>query len=60
MPNLIHSLDAASLCLVIVNYFKEIDNLNFYSIHDCFAVPCNKVNNLYGLLNKSLLHYLFR
>jgi len=50
MPNLIHSLDAASLCLVIVNYFKQIDNINFYSIHDCFAVPCNKVNNLTGLL----------
>jgi len=50
MPNLVHSLDAASLCLVIVNYFKQIDNINFYSIHDCFAVPCNKVNNLIGLL----------
>lgn len=50
MPNLVHSLDAASLCLVIANYFKQIDNVNFYSIHDCFAVPCNKVNKLIGLL----------
>lgn len=50
MPNLVHSLDAASLCLVIVNYFKQINNVNFYSIHDCFAVPSNKVNNLIGLL----------
>ena len=50
MPNLVHSLDAASLCLVIINYFKQIDNVNFYSIHDCFSVPCNKVNNLIGLL----------
>jgi DNA-directed RNA polymerase len=50
MPNLVHSLDAASLCLVIANYFKQIDNINFYSIHDCFAVPCNKVNKLIGLL----------
>lgn len=51
MPNLVHSLDAASLCLVITNYFKQIDNVNFYSIHDCFAVPCShKVNNLIGLL----------
>jgi DNA-dependent RNA polymerase len=53
MPNLIHSLDAASLCLVIVNYFKETDNINFYSIHDCFAVPCNKVNILTGLLKSA-------
>ena len=29
MPNLIHSLDAASLCIVIVNYFKVIDNKIF-------------------------------
>jgi len=50
MPNLVHYLDAASLCLVIVNYFKQIYNVNFNSIHDCFAVPCNKVNNLIGLL----------
>lgn len=53
MPNLVHSLDAASLCLVIVNYFKENENVNFYSIHDCFAVPCNKVNNLIGLLKSA-------
>ena len=50
MPNLVHSLDAASLCLVIVIYFKQNSNVNFYSIHDCFAVPCNKLHNLTGLL----------
>jgi DNA-directed RNA polymerase len=50
MPNLVHSLDAASLCLVIVNYFKQNSNVNFYSIHDCFVVPCNKVNNITGFL----------
>jgi len=53
MPNFLHSLDAASLCLVIVNYFKLIDNINFYSIHDCFAVPCNKVSHLIGLLRSA-------
>jgi DNA-directed RNA polymerase len=50
MPNLVHSLDAASLCLVIVNYLNQKTNVNFYSIHDCFAVPCNKVQTLTGLL----------
>lgn len=50
MSNLVYSLDAASLCLVIVNYFKQIENVNFYFIHDCFAIPCNKVNNFIGLL----------
>jgi hypothetical protein len=51
MPNLVHSLDAASLCLVIGNYFKE--NNNFFSIHDCFAVPCNKVKILTTLLKSA-------
>jgi hypothetical protein len=91
MPNLIHSLDAASLCLVINNYFNQekfvvaqtqvksntnstnkteaiigivrsnscpgarasyklINNINFYSIHDCFAVPCNKMSQIIELL----------
>ena len=44
MPNLVHSLDAASLGLVIKIYFKVIENKKFYSIHDCFAVPCNSNN----------------
>jgi DNA-directed RNA polymerase len=53
MPNLVHSLDAASLCLVIESYFKENNNINFYSIHDCFAVPCNKVSLLTELLKSA-------
>lgn len=55
MPNLVHSLDAASLCLVINNYFKQIgaNNKNFYSVHDCFAVPCNKVDIISELLKSA-------
>lgn len=50
MPNLIHSLDAASLTLVLENYFKVFDNNNFYSVHDCFAVPCYNVNFLISII----------
>jgi DNA-directed RNA polymerase len=73
MPNLVHSLDAASLGFVIVNYFKQAgfkgkpclgkksemsdSNLdifaNFFSIHDCFAVPCNKVSEIDNLLKSA-------
>jgi DNA-directed RNA polymerase len=53
MPNLVHSLDAASLSLLIDNFIKVDKNRNFYSIHDCFAVTCNNVNLIYELLKLS-------
>ena len=48
MPNLIHSLDAASLALLVNYYFNDekIKSNNFYSIHDCFAVTANNVELL--------------
>jgi len=58
MPNLVHSLDSASLGLVIENYFKENENKNFYSIHDCFAVLCNNVKLLTNLI-KSAYYILY-
>ena len=50
MPNLIHSLDASSLTLLIDNLFKENPSINFYSVHDCFAVTCNKVQKIMDIL----------
>jgi DNA-dependent RNA polymerase len=123
MPNLVHSLDAASLAIVINNYFNQdkivvsstpvnstnsnnitnkgealdvqagrsaatypeisfpqesynatqlnsrnsqnhslshshshsIKNINFYSIHDCFAVPCNKMSKIIELLKTAYI-----
>lgn len=50
MPNLIHSLDAASLTLLIESLFNNPETskniTNFYSIHDCFAVTVDKVDYL--------------
>lgn len=53
MPNLVHSLDAASLGLLIDSFYKENKSKNFYSIHDCFAVTCNNVNLIYQFLKLS-------
>lgn len=51
MPNLIHSLDATSLALLVNEYFDSENNVNnFYSIHDCFAVPASKVSKMIRLL----------
>lgn len=46
MPNLIHSLDAASLSILIHKYFYNYDNniKNIFAIHDCFATTCNNMN----------------
>lgn len=53
MPNLVHSLDGASLSLIIENYFKVDANNNFFSVHDCFAVPCNKAQLLLNLIKSA-------
>jgi DNA-directed RNA polymerase len=50
MPNLVHSLDAASLALLISYFFKESNSKNFYSIHDCFSVSCNHIHTIMNLL----------
>ena len=48
MPNLIHSLDSSSLCLLhndFVSSYPE-ENLSFFSVHDCFVTTCDKVFRL--------------
>ena len=55
MPNLIHSLDAATLFSVIDDFYNDNqDNskrINFFSIHDCFAVTSNNISNLIKIIN---------
>ena len=54
MPNLVHSLDAASLCLIVDMFSQEMRNksvpFNFFGIHDCFAVTANNVPNLIKII----------
>ena len=42
MPNLIHSLDAASLALLHKRLLAIDKNLQFYSVHDCFGITADK------------------
>lgn len=46
MPNLIHSLDAASLTLLYNKFLKMSTDKLFFSIHDCFGVTATNVDNL--------------
>lgn len=55
MPNLIHSLDGTALALLINFYFKY-DNINLFTIHDCFAVPTNNVTKLISYLKLTYWH----
>lgn len=54
MPNLIHSLDASALALLVDTYFNNVTEItNFYSIHDCFAVTANNVDILIKFLKQT-------
>lgn len=46
MPNLVHSLDATSMTMLLKLYFENYSSNNIYTVHDCFAVTCNNVSNL--------------
>jgi len=52
MPNLIHSLDASSLSLLLVEFYNSFSNKNvqFFSVHDCFGTTCDKVFRLKTIL----------
>ena len=43
MPNLVHSLDAASLAMLVDKCDDSTKSIDFFSVHDCFAVNCNNV-----------------
>jgi hypothetical protein len=61
MPNLIHSLFAASLSILINNYFNNYNNKikNIFGIHDCFSTTFLH-GIYYRYIKTNLYFYLFR
>lgn len=59
MPNLIHSLDAANIHLLIKRIIKYEDIKSIYTIHDCFATTPNNMTRLDRLIKICFIHIYF-
>ena len=58
MPNLIHSLDAASLSLLVEIFCNTQDKfINIFTVHDCFAVTANNIQNIMNILKQVYIIY---
>ena len=63
MPNLVHSLDASSLCILYRLFSNHItadttnkNPVNFYSVHDCYGVTAPNVAYLIRFLQTTYIN----
>lgn|ERR1700727_517344 len=56
MPNLIHSLDASNIHLLI----PKLTDQPLYTIHDCFATDANNMQNLELFIKEAFIEIYFR
>ena len=59
MPNLIHSLDACNIHLLIKLMVEENIKLPDYTIHDCFASTPNNMKILEKMIKTTFLDIYF-
>lgn len=61
MPNFIHSLDASNIHVLICNILKlKLENINLYTIHDCFASDYNNIAIIELLVKHSFIELYFK
>lgn len=46
IPNLIHSLDASNISILVNKLIEDNNNINLLTIHDCFATNAKHVDDL--------------
>jgi DNA-directed RNA polymerase len=56
MPNLIHSLDASNIHLLI----PKLTDQPIYTVHDCFATTPNHMSNLEYFIKEAFIEIYFR
>lgn len=59
MPNLIHSLDAANIHLLIKRIIDKENIKSIYTIHDCFATTPNNMRKLEKLIKLCFIKIYF-
>ena len=61
MPNFIHSLDASNIHLLVKNMYQlNLDNINLYTIHDCFASDYKNIAIIEILVKHSFIQLYFK
>jgi hypothetical protein len=61
MPNFIHSLDASNIHILINNILKlKLENINLYTIHDCFASDYKNIAIIELLVKHSFIELYFK
>jgi len=61
MPNFIHSLDASNIHILISNILKlKLENINLYTIHDCFASDYKNIAIIELLVKHSFIELYFK
>ena len=60
MPNLIHSLDASNIHLLCNKLSINDNNINIYTIHDCFASTANEMVLLETYVKEAFIEIYFK
>ena len=56
LPNLVHSMDASNITLLVNNIINSNKNIDISTIHDCFASQTNNIELLSFQVKLAFLH----